>query len=75
MVWIVFRTGKAVRYNDAETWCYENNGTLASLTCNEQGKTCHICSIPLEVIERIEFSRPCLIRKDHGRRDRLPIAR
>ena len=72
MVWVTFRNGKAVRYNRAEAWHLDENNCV-SLTYENEKYTA--ATIPLDCIERIEFHRPCIIARDHKRRDRLPIAR
>lgn len=74
MVWVVLKSGKAVRYNNASTWVYENGGTTVTIQ-GRGGKSNTFADFPVVNIERIEFQRPCIIRKDCGRKDRLPIAR
>jgi hypothetical protein len=73
MVWVTFRNGKAVRYNQAESWHFDANNTCVSLT--DAHRKYIFATIPLDCVERIEFNRPCVIARDHKRRDMLPIAR
>lgn len=66
-VFVVFRTGKVVKYNDGEEISVEG----ASYAIRTKGGSGLIARVPEEVVERIEFGPPCLIlesRKHRGAR-------
>ena len=59
MIHVVFRNGKMVQYNKATEICVEN-GAFA-LRYGE--KKWLVAKIPLDIVERVEFERPCLVKR------------
>ena len=70
MVFVTLRSGKVLRYNNGE---YINNDSNVFIICTK-GQTSLIARIPIDVVERVEFERPCKIMRE-GRKDKLTIIR
>ena len=70
MVFVTLRSGKVLQYNNGESI---DNDSNVFIICNK-AKTSLIARIPIEVVERVEFDRPCKIMRE-GRKDKLPIIR
>ena len=60
MIYIVLRTGKVLQYNEAEQ-CVAGDGVLSLHT--KDGKFL-IARLPLDVVERAEWTPPCQIMRE-----------
>lgn len=60
MIYIVLRNGKVLQYNDAGS-CVVEGGTITLRTFDEKGL---IARLPLDVVERAEWQRPCKIMRE-----------
>lgn len=63
MVYIVLRSGKVLQYNSGGVISVRD-GCVNVFTPNETGL---VARIPLDIVERAEFERPCCIRRAKGR--------
>lgn len=70
MIYIVLRTGKVLQYNEGGS-CEIEGGAIAIRPYD--GKSL-IARIPLDIIERAEFDRPCAVlqEKKNKRAKRYP---
>lgn len=59
MIFIVLRNGKVLQYNNVER-CTASNGCLN--LADRDGKFM-IAKVPIDIVERAEWSRPCRILK------------
>lgn len=69
MVYVVLRSGKVLQYNTACAICVEDH--MVTLRTDEVAKGGFLVArIPLDVIERTEFSRPCAIYRTRPLKNR-----
>jgi hypothetical protein len=63
MVFVILRNGKVLQYNEGQQICIED-GTITVRT-DKKTNPPHalVARVPLEVVERAEFDRPCKILK------------
>lgn len=67
MIYVVLRNGKVLEYNDADA-CTVEDGTLTLRT----GKAAYLVArLPLDVVERAEWNRPCKVMRE-ARLDSAP---
>lgn len=63
MVHVILRSQKVVTYNQADEIIVEE-GTITLRRCDAKSDTRWLVArIPLDIVERAEFSRPCNVRK------------
>ena len=60
MIYIVLRSGKVLQYNQAGK-CLVESGTITLLT--DKGDFL-VARLPLDVVERAEWQRPCKIMRE-----------
>lgn len=69
MVFVILRTGKVLQYNTGGAIAVED-GTITIRTVKDKisGEHFLIARIPLDIVERAEFNRPCKVMKvrNHG---------
>lgn len=59
MVYAILRTGKVIRYNDANAIvCKDGSYHLQG----HDGSSL-VAMLPLDIVERVEFNRPCKVMK------------
>ena len=60
MIYVVLRSGKVLQYNTAEE-CSVVDGTISLHT---KGGKFLVARLPLEVVERAEWARPCAVYRE-----------
>lgn len=67
MVFVVLRNGKCVQYNDAQSVSVED-GCVTLRQGKEKWLTARL---PLDIVERVEFHRPCAVHRVRINKKRL----
>lgn len=60
MIWIVLRSGKVLQYNNCGQCAVEHG----ALSLRDARGTYLIARIPMDIVERAEFYKPCRIVKE-----------
>lgn len=60
MVYVVLRTGKVVRYNSGGRIAVEDGCLTVRTPCKQEWL---VARIPLDIVERAEFGRPCAVER------------
>lgn len=63
MVYVVLRTGKVIQYNGGQAIAVEDGCIAVRAAQDSEGARGLVARIPLDVVERAEFSQPCAIRR------------
>lgn len=62
MVYVVFRDGKVARYNAGGAIAEEGQSyAIRTADTGVEKKSYLIARVPIAIVERVEFSRPCVI--------------
>lgn len=63
MVYIVLRSGKVIQYNSGSAIAVEDGCISVRSEKDLNGQRGLVARIPIDIVERAEFERPCAIRK------------
>lgn len=63
MVFVVLRNGKVIQYNSGGAIAVEEGCMTVRGSKDSDGQRGLIARLPLDVVERAEFGRPCAILK------------
>jgi hypothetical protein len=66
MVSVVLRDGRVIQYNEATT--YSTGDTWVDIKDNHSG---YYATFPTEVVERVEFDKPCQILSESREKKRM----
>ena len=63
MVYVILRNGKTLQYNSGEAIAIEK-GTITVRTGDDtEPKWALVAHIPIDIVERAEFEKPCAIKR------------
>lgn len=68
MIYVVLRNGKVIQYNNGLAISTED-GSFA-IRSSESRERSLIARLPLDVVERVEFERPCAVLREAPARKR-----
>lgn len=61
MIWVTMKDGRTIRYNTCRSYTWDNDRRSLVLETTSGGS--HIGRINLDLVERVEYTRPCAITK------------
>ena len=61
MIWIILRSGKVLQYNRGNL-CTVESGVITVCVGGDNGGL--VAKLPLDIVERAEFEKPCRILRE-----------
>ena len=62
MLYVILRNGKVLQYNSGNFYCTEEKWLKVRLDDKTPSEA--VASIPIDVIERVEWRRPCRVMRE-----------